>query len=139
MLNRAIVALAGILMAAGCENPNANLAKEAQIRLIGMPKSELYSCAGAPDRSDTADGFEYATYISARGRLGSRASFGFGHGHHGSHISLGIPLYGHAERYSCKATFTLDDGRISRIVYGSDESTGNFRLYQCYRIVENCL
>lgn len=127
---------------AACANPRADEALFAQTALIGMPRQTLLSCAGVPERTATVDNLEYFTYRSARVVSFPSTAFSFvGTRYAGDvGVAVGIPLYAQDVRsYSCEATFTLRNGRVERIVYTGDDSSGGARLAQCYNIVENCL
>lgn len=133
-----IFALAmGLIVAlAGCSNTSNERALQAQQALIGMPKAQLLSCAGVPDRSRVEAGAEYFTYENERVYGGSGATVGVfgGSGHVGTGFS--VPLATQLQSEYCEATFTLVDGRVVELVYNT--SRGG-RYAECARIVETCL
>lgn len=123
-----------------CANPRAETALAARDLLVGMPAETLLSCAGVPERRASIGDADFFTYES-RGTVvypytGPYIGAGFITGRHwypgwsyGPAAPVGAyDVYGHA----CKATFTLRDGRIERVVYSGQAS-------QCYSIVANCL
>ena len=135
-LNRMMgLVLAGALSAcASAASERALLAREA---LIGMPKAQLLSCAGVPDRSRTEASAEYFTYeneqVYGYGGGTTVGVFG-GSGHVGTGLS--VPLSTRLQSEYCEATFTLIDGRVAQLVYNS--SRGG-RYAECARIIEICL
>lgn len=138
----------GLLALAGCANPQADQALYAQQAFVGMPKQTLLSCAGVPERQAAVDNVEYFTYTAERVTTRPALSPGFGargfyhpwYGGYGYGAGFGWDdYYGDVETRSCRATFTLKDGRVSQIVYGSASDGATARLGQCYTIVENCL
>ena len=101
-----------------------------------MPKAQLLSCAGVPDRSREDAGVEYFTY--EHGQVydyggGTVGVYG-GSGHFGTGVS--VPLSTRLQSDYCEATFTLVNGRVAELVYNS--SRGG-RFAECARIVETCL
>lgn len=128
---------AGLVMAlSACTSASSERALLAQQALVGMPKAQLLSCAGVPDRSRTEPGAEYFTYENEQFYGGSGATIGvFGStGHVGSGIS--VPLSTQLRSDYCEATFTLIDGHVAELVYNS--SRGG-RYAECARIIETCL
>ncbi|MEC4595143.1 MULTISPECIES: hypothetical protein [Nitrospirillum] len=137
------LAAVGLLAVAGCAtNPDADQAAYAQRALIGMPKQTLLSCAGVPTRQTAVDNVEYFTYSSdsLQTRVGPSYWGGFGGGpwHRGY---WGGADFGPTEvsARNCNATFTLKNGAVQQLVYGSSTDSPAGRLSQCYAIVQNCL
>jgi len=134
----ALLALAGALALAGCATREAEQARQAQTALVGMPKQSLLSCAGVPNRTEMVGASEYLTYENIGGARdsGPRSSIGIGGGSggFGLGVGIGIPLGGGGAD-GCVATFTVDQGRVSRLAYR--EEMGDPEA--CYAIVENCL
>ncbi len=136
------VALAGAgaaLLLAGCASGRqAEQALAAQQVLVGMPVQTLLSCAGVPNRREASGTSEFFTYqnITGGGGRGSSVSVGAGGGggNIGLGIGLGFPLGGRGPS-GCVATFTLEQGRVARLVYRDDADDAS----ACYAIVENCL
>ena len=124
---------AALCACASAASERALLARQA---LIGMPKAQLLSCAGVPDRSREEATAEYFTYENERIYGGSGATVGVfgGTGHVGTGLS--VPLATQLQSEYCEATFTLVDGRVVELVYNS--SRGG-RYAECARIIETCL
>jgi hypothetical protein len=138
------LSLLALTVLGACANPRAESAASAQQSLIGLPKSVLIQCAGAPAQSATADGVEVMTYTSTKLRA-DLTHFGgpFGGGYARSRFwgpGWGGGFYeGGTESRSCSASFTIKDGKVAKVLYGSADSDGASRLDQCYAVVENCL
>lgn len=137
-----VLALLGLGLA-GCSSEAADQALLAQRTLVGMPKQTLLSCAGVPARQTTAEGMEYFTYSSES--LQPRPSlYGGGWGGGGRHGAWGGGWgagWGGDDvvNRNCDATFTLKNGVVQQVVYGSATDSPSGRLGQCYAIVQNCL
>lgn len=134
-----VALLAAGPLLSGCAGREAEQARTAQTALVGMPLPTLLSCAGVPDRREAAGPAEFLTYQAVRsggGRSGSNVSVGAGGGSggFGLGVGLGFPLGGGGAS-GCVATFTVEDGRVSRLLYRDGSDVGP----ACYAIVENCL
>lgn len=136
------LALLGLALLAGCAGgaEERQQAQSAQAAVVGMPESTLLSCAGVPERSATADGTRFLTYVSRGGGWGGGPStslgLGTGSGGTGVGIGFGFPLFGGGggRASECEATFAVRDGVVQQLRYGADSD-----LAQCRRIVQNCL
>lgn len=140
---RALALMGGLaLLGLGaCANPRADSAQGALNTLVGMPKATLLQCAGVPARTATVDGLEVLTYEATK-LQGDRTPRVLVGGHFGRHWGWGPDFWtgpDGTESRSCQATFTVRDGRVAKVVYGSADSEGERRLEQCYAIVENCV
>lgn len=134
---------AATLLTGGCANRARDEVIEAQHAMIGMPRGELLSCAGAPERQTAADGKEYFTYVARRLETSPTVTFGTGFSSWGGGWGLGggysTPLYGPAAySQNCAVTVTLNNGRVEQVVYGGD-ATGGQMLGLCWPVVGNCL
>lgn len=142
-----VLALAALGGLAGCASPRADAALEAQNNLVGMSKATLLSCAGAPAAAMAASpSEEVLTYESraVRGyRSGPSFGVGFGGGSGNFGYGMGFPIFGGSDYVddseNCRATFTLRNGFVTKVVYGGTDPRTGRRLEQCYQIVENCL
>lgn len=116
----------------GCANTafhRAELAKRAQTELIGMPKLDLLSCAGAPSRSERVGDVEFLTYVSGGDTTGYVAGGADSGG--GSAVSM-------SRRY-CEVTFVIRDGVVSKVNYTGRTGGLLTKGEQCGFVVENCL
>lgn len=140
MNGRIAAALLAGLGLAGCADRHAGEAASAQTALVGMPKTVLLSCAGAPDRMESVDGTEILTYVTPPTRRrgsGTTGSFGMAGGSGGGFgVGLGLSIGTGGGSSGCTATFTLSADRVSRLVYRDDAGRPGDA---CYAIVENCL
>ena len=119
-----------------CASPQSERAQLAQQALIGMPRAQLLSCAGVPNRSRTRASAEVFTYESNRlhGRGGSTADAFDGSGRVGTGLS--VPLATEVQSEICEATFTLEQGRVVSLVYNSNRAG---RYGECVRMIDACL
>lgn len=128
----------GVMLAGCAEGPKAQLAQRAQTTLVGMPKSQLLSCAGVPARQAAADAREYYTYVhgSGYGVGGPSTSIGIGGGSGGVGLGLGLgfPLFGGGSGGYCEATFVLQSGVVQQVNYPAGSN-----LPDCGSIVQNCM
>ena len=135
----AIAGLAAGLLLTGCASgQQAEQALAAQQVLVGMPTQTLLSCAGVPNARQSVDATEFFTYQSFGGGGGRGSGISIGAGGGGGNLGLGIGLgfpLGGGRSSGCVATFTIDQGRVSRLVYRDDADDPS----ACYSIVENCL
>ncbi|MBO6824875.1 MAG: hypothetical protein JJ879_01630 [Sneathiella sp.] len=138
--------LPAILLLSACANTSLLEAERAKTDLIGMTKSELYMCAGAPDReTEDEKGGQYAAYDTERithepgpyPGPGFYPSFGYGTRGHwfGGYYSYPVTI---PKKRQCTATFSFENSRITAVTYrtndGSEVTSG-----QCYEIIKNCL
>ncbi|HYG87793.1 MAG TPA: hypothetical protein VD978_16155 [Azospirillum sp.] len=128
----------GVMLAGCAEGPRAQLAQQAQTALVGMPKSQLLSCAGVPTRQATADGREFFTYVHgsgfAAGGPSTSIGIGGGSGNVGVGLGFGFPLFGGGSSGFCEATFILQNDVVQQVNY----SAGSY-LPDCGSIVQNCM
>ncbi len=142
----------GFLLLAGftlnsCANVALEEAESARTEIVGMAKSELFSCAGLPDQESTDErGRDYVAYeveniahvlppypgpgFYPSVRFGSNRSWGFG-GYF--HSPVTIP-----KQQSCKATFTFENNKVKSLTYRTnDQSEGSRAL--CAELIRSCL
>lgn len=132
-------ALVGLTLAGCADSPKTQLAQRAQTSLVGMPKGQLLSCAGVPQRQAAADGREYYTYVhgSGSGYGGPTTSIGIGGGSSsgvGVGLGLGFPLFGGGNGGFCEATFVLQNDVVRQVNYPASAN-----LPDCGSIVQNCM
>lgn len=139
-----LVAVALATGLAGCADPRVEAATQAQTSLVGLRKADLLSCAGAPTASmPSVPGEEVLTYESRNvSGYSSGPTFGLGVFGGGGNVGygMGFPIGStHVDDDNCRATFTIRNGVVARVVYGGSNPSQSSRLAQCYQIVENCL
>jgi len=130
------IALVMTAVLCACASPQSERAQLAQQALIGMPKAQLLSCAGVPDRSRTEASAEFFTYETNRlyGSGGSTVGAFAGSGRVGTGLS--VPLATEVQSEICEATFTLEQGRVVALVYNSNRAG---RYAECVRMIDSCL
>lgn len=107
----------------GCALQRARVAREAEVRLIGMSETELLECAGAPASARRSGKLNFFTY----------------HGGGDAIVAYARSELGIYRRRYCDATFTLRDGQVTALQYRG--RTGGLLSgdEQCAFIVEDCL
>jgi len=104
----------------------AEVANGAKQSMLGMSKANLITCAGAPLRSSTINGTEYLTYSHADAYSDASSKL--------TGILVGSALY-----FECTATFSINNGRISKVTF-SGKTGGKFTQgAACYNIVAQCV
>jgi hypothetical protein len=118
------------LSACAAKFERAEIAQRAQAELVGMPKAELFACAGVPIRSATANDTEFLTYAGG----GDATSAAVGTGANG----MGTAVMSSQHRY-CEVTFALRNGVIEKVNYTG--RTGGYASQgeQCAFVVQNCV
>lgn len=119
--NIAIVVISIFSLSACAKAHNTDMANQAKVDLVGMSKLALYECAGVPLKKENVEGVEFISYVSKKLKSGD----------------------GTIKQDLCEATFTVKDGRVSKLTYISNEGLLDrkfgFISRECYRIVKGCL
>ena len=110
--------LAALFGCATASQNRAELAQRAQSELVGMSKTDLLSCAGAPLRSEKAGEVEVLTYV-------------------GGGDLVGGPDF--AQRRYCEVSFVMRMGRVDKINYAGRTGGLITKGEQCAFVVENCM
>jgi hypothetical protein len=120
------VLLFAICGLAGCAVNDSRIAHEAQTRLLGLTEVDLESCLGAPDQRQSFGKTDVLTYYATST----------------SSISYSLPVVGgigFSNGAYCHATFRVDDGKVTRVLYsGEKNATGAPDAY-CAPISRTCL
>ena len=124
---RSAVMLALLCASAGCSVERSHHAEQAQTTLIGLPKSELYRCAGLPDKHETLGNTEYLTYYNDLLTSGGLTA---------PIIGGGINFF---DSKYCHATFLLRGGKIAELHYAGNASSTFAPLDQCGYIIDACM
>jgi hypothetical protein len=120
---------AAVLAAAllgGCAVHDSRIAEAARSRLVGLSEVDLESCLGVPDQHSSFGGTDVLTYYATSA----------------SSTSLTVPLVGGIGlSYGgyCHATFRLDGGRVTRILYSGEKNATAAPDAYCAPIVRTCL
>ncbi|MBN9511210.1 MAG: hypothetical protein J0I21_19165 [Alphaproteobacteria bacterium] len=106
---------------------DSRIAQRAETRLLGLSDVDLESCLGVADQHAVFGHTEVLTY--------------YGTSTSSTAVSFAPVLGGMGLTYGayCHATFRLDDGRVTRVLYsGEKNATGAPDAY-CAPIVRTCL
>jgi hypothetical protein len=109
-----------------CAIQDSHIAHEAQDRLLGLKEVDLESCLGVPDQRQSFGRTDVLTYYATSA----------------STTSFTVPVVGGigiGNGAYCHATFRVDDGRVTRVLYsGEKNATGAPDAY-CAPISRTCL
>jgi hypothetical protein len=108
-IGRSSAALLAVLVLAGCSLADARTARRAQSVLLGMDETDLQECLGVPDQHVSAGATDIFTYYATST----------------SSMSYSIPVVGGLGMSNggyCHATFTLENRRVSRILYSGEKN-----------------
>jgi outer membrane protein assembly factor BamE (lipoprotein component of BamABCDE complex) len=125
-----VVRLLGILLGCfcltACAIQRAQVAADAQNKMIGMSKEQVFACMGPPATKATEGGTEVWSYASGNGQTDAVVSGGRG-------FAVGVS----AQRY-CTVNVTMVGGRVSRMNYVGP--TGGLLTpgEQCAFALQNC-
>ncbi len=117
--------VAGALLG-GCAVHDSHIANDARSRLIGLSEVDLESCLGVPDQHSSFGTTDVVTYYATSA----------------SSTTLTLPLVGGIGlSYGgyCHATFRLDGGRVTRILYSGEKNATAAPDAYCAPIVRSCL
>ncbi len=95
----------------GCMFHRENILQDAEYRLVGKTKDELVACAGKPSATRFKEGNEFLIYTN------------------------GLPG---SDPNSCKLTFILIGGKVSKFDFKGDLTGVNSSASACYQVVRNC-
>jgi hypothetical protein len=128
---RALRTLAYVLALplAACAVEDAEVARVAQSRLVGLSEVDLLSCLGLPAKSQRLGNVEIKTYERAPASSGG--------------LSLTLPVIGGGVNVTgggyCSATFKLVDGAVAAVHYTGDNDVLLGDNAFCAPIVQDCL
>lgn len=130
---RSVVGIASFLLLASCADNKfhrAEVAKEAQTALVGMPRKELLACAGVPVRSAVDGTTEFMTYVGGGDSTGAAVATTNG--------NVGVGVVSTKHRY-CEVTFVLENGIVQKLNYAG--RTGGYATEgeQCAYVVQGCM
>lgn len=125
---RVVFGLALLPFVGGCTLYGSHEAHKAQNGMIGMSDYELQSCVGAPDEKSQVGDAEILTYYATATDNG---------------VTLTLPLIGGGVSLTgsgyCHATFTLSDGKVTKVQYTGDNSQLLAPQSICAPIVKACI
>ena len=114
------------LLLGACAVEDSRIAGRAQTRLIGLSEVELESCLGAPDQHATFGSTDVLTYYATSSSSTSYALPIVG--------GLGLSNGGY-----CHATFRIDQGRVTRLLYSGEKNATLAPNSYCAPILRTCM
>lgn len=111
---------------AACAVNDFRIAHTAQTRLLGMSAVDLEACLGVPDQHQEFGRTDILTYYAT-----STSSIGYA-----------IPVVGGismANGAYCHATFRLDDGKVTHVIYSGEKNATLAPDAYCAPITRTCL
>ena len=128
MLSRHTTVLPILLPAllAGCALEDSHIADRAPRVLQGLSERTLESCLGAPDQHASFGSTDILTYYATSS----------------SSTSYAVPIVGGLGLSNggyCHATFTIEDGAVTRLLYSGEKNATLAPNAYCAPIVRTCL
>jgi hypothetical protein len=120
-------------MLVACATPSQQLAADrvrAQSGLIGLSKTALLACAGAPWRTGTHEGREYVIYLNGEPRAADVSAPGG--------MTAPAPALAERPRY-CRVTFVVKEGVVEKITLAGYTRVPLVESPECARITDPCL
>jgi hypothetical protein len=116
------------LALAGCSARDSAVAEDGRERLVGLRADDLRLCAGVPNLTASSDGGEFWTYDRTPPAAG---------------VSAPVPVIGGSLSVSagssCRVTFQLVDGKVTRIGYSASSDLPMSQNSACAPVVQGCL
>jgi hypothetical protein len=110
----------------GCAVHDSMVAHEAPQQLIGMSEVNLQACLGSPDQHSTFGSTDILTYDTTST----------------SSINYAIPVvggFGFSNGGYCHATFRVDNGRVTQLLYSGEKNATLAPDAYCAPILRTCL
>ncbi len=125
---RRLVLLLVPLLATGCAARDSQVAEDGREQLIGLRADDLRLCAGVPNLTASSAGGEFWTYDRTPPAAG---------------VSAPVPVIGGSLSVSagssCRVTFQLVDGKVTRIGYSAASDLPMSQNSACAPVVQGCL
>lgn len=118
--------LAATGCAAGCAVEDSRIAQRGRTALLGMKEVDLEACLGSPDQHSSFGSTDVLTYYA-----NSTSSNGFSPPVIGG-FSINNGAY-------CHATFRLDDGVVTHVIYSGEKNATLAPDAYCAPIIRSCL
>lgn len=122
-----LMALLAASALGGCSIVRHNTSVDATTELVGLSKSDLYACAGVPDRTAVIGSTEYVTFDNSEE----------------TSQSLTIPLIGggasNQQTQFCRATAVLEGGKVVSLSYTGDSGVFYATDEQCSYSIRTCV
>ncbi len=124
-IRHVVPAFACALLSA-CAVQDSGISHQAQNRLLGMSEVDLESCIGAPDQRQNFGATDVLTYYATST----------------SSINYSLPIVGgisFSNGAYCHATFRIDSGHVTRILYSGEKNATLAPDAYCAPIIRTCL
>ncbi|WP_198377507.1 hypothetical protein [Neoroseomonas rubea] len=125
---RSLLVVALALAVASCSARDSAVAEDGRERLVGLRADDLRLCAGVPNLTASSPGGEFWTYDRTPPASG---------------VSAPVPVIGGslsvAAGSTCRVTFQLVDGRVTRIGYSAESALPLSQNAACAPVVQGCL
>jgi hypothetical protein len=111
---------------AGCAVKDSRIADNAPSRRMGMSEVDLVSCLGSPDQHSSFGNTDVLTYYASSA----------------SSTSYAVPIIGglsFSNGAYCHATFRLDGGHVTQLLYSGEKNATLAPDAYCAPIVRTCL
>jgi len=114
------------LLLTACAVQDSHIAQNAPARLQGMSEVDLEACLGAPDQKNSFGNTDVLTYYAQST----------------SSTNYSLPIVGglgFSNGGYCHATFRIDNGRVTRLLYSGEKNATLAPDAYCAPIVRTCL
>jgi hypothetical protein len=111
---------------AGCAVQDSRIAHQAQTRLLGLSEVDLEACLGVPDQHQSFGNTDVLTYYATST----------------SNVSYSLPVVGglgFGNGAYCHATFRVEQGRVTRVLYSGEKNATLAPDAYCAPISRTCL
>lgn len=125
---RVLLVLPLALAVGSCSARDSAVAEDGRERLVGLRADDLRLCAGVPNLTASSPGGDFWTYDRTPPASG---------------VSAPVPVIGGslsvAAGSTCRVTFQLVDGRVTRIGYSAESALPLSQNAACAPVVQGCL
>lgn len=114
------------MLLGGCAVEDSHIAHSAQTRLIGLSEVDLEACLGVPDQHQSFGTTDVLTYYATSS----------------SSTSYSVPIVGGIGLSNggyCHATFRVDEGRVTRLLYSGEKNATLSPDSYCAPIMRTCV
>ncbi len=118
--------LACLFVLSGCAFEDSRTADLAKLELLGMREVDLEACLGAPDEHSSFPGTDILTYYATST----------------SSTSYSVPIvggFGVSNGATCHATFRVDDGLVTHVIYSGEKNATLAPDAYCASIMRSCV
>jgi hypothetical protein len=123
------------LVVTACSVQRAEVASEAQSKMVGMSNQQVLECMGAPERRATVGDTEVWSYVSG----GDTSTFGHGTASMNATGQTNVFGSSHSVHRYCVVNIVMTGGRVAAVHYTGRTGGVLTRGEQCAFAVQNCL